>query len=338
MSAILITGGAGFIGSQLAWKLLADGHQVTVLDDMSFGNEDNLILNGKQFPSFIKDDIRSKSLKKHLEGIEYVFHFGGVSSLPVCQERPGYAIDVNVAGTANVLESARLNNVKRIVFSSTSAVYENNTVFPSTENQVVSPNLVYSLSKYQAELLCKSYSENYGLEIVTTRYYNVYGPHQDFKRKSPPMTGYILRELLENRRPVLYSDGTQKRDYVYVSDVNKLNILCMTHPNAVGETFNVASGQSYTVQEIYQELASALGSNLEPVYHSPLSFWDAYTQLYQSKYPFSKKRLKKEVLKFTQGSAQKADQLLGWKPRMSLKDGMKLTAEYASREYSKSVI
>ncbi len=215
MANILITGGAGFIGSQLGWKLLQDGHRVMLIDNMTFGNYDNLIKDGKKFPNFIKDDIRNKSIKKYFKDVDFVFHLAGISSLPVCQEFPSYAIDVNVAGTANVLEIARRANVQRVIFSSTSAVYENNVNFPSSEDQQVSPDLVYAVSKLQAETLCRSYIQNYGLEIAITRYYNVYGPHQDFKRKSPPMTGYIIKELMNNRRPRLYLMG-RKKEIMYI--------------------------------------------------------------------------------------------------------------------------
>lgn len=329
MSKILITGGAGFIGSQLGWRLQTEGHEVLLLDDMSFGNQDNLEIDGRPFGTFIKTDIRSKTVGKYFKAVDYVFHFAGLSSLPVCQENPYYAVDVNVAGTANVLEAARLNNVKRVVFSSTSAVYENNKHFPSQESDEVAPDLLYATTKLQAELLCRSFSHLYGLEIAIVRYYNVYGPHQDFKRKSPPMTGYIIRELLASRQPMLFSSGEQKRDYIYVDDVNNLNILCMTHPKAAGEIFNAASGTAASVKEIYSYLKDALQSDIEPRFNPAQQYWDAYPTLFKSEHPLNKQRLEKEVNKYTLGSNKKAKQLLGWKPTISLQEGMRRSAEFA---------
>lgn len=328
---IIITGAAGFIGSQLAYDLHQQGHQLILIDDMSFGYEDNLIINGETFGEFHKLDIRRPEIETLFRGVDTVFHFAGISALPVNQENPYYAIDVNVAGTANVLEMARRNNIRRVVFASTSAIYENNTTFPNYEYDLVSPYLIYSNAKLQAELLCKSYYNTYGLEVAIIRYYNVYGPHQDFKRTSPPFTSYVIRELLNNKQPVLHSSGDQKRDYVYVDDINSLNKLCMNHPKAPGEIFNAASGKNYSVKEIYKILASALNSNIEPTYREAGKFWDKYPKLFEGHYPLPVSILEKEVNKYTLGSAEKAKNLLGWETKMDIETGMKLTAEYAKK-------
>jgi UDP-glucose 4-epimerase len=326
---ILVTGAAGFIGSQLSYNLHTLGHEVIMLDDMSFGYEDNLVINGQSFGTFYKVDIRSQNINQYFKDVDTVFHFAGISALPVNQENPYYAIDVNVAGTANVLEMARVNNVRRVIFASTSAVYENNQSFPCSEADEVSPYLVYSTSKRQGELLCNAYYKTYGLETVIVRYFNVYGPHQDFKRVSPPFTSYVLRELLHDKQPILHSTGNQKRDYVYVDDVNNLNKICMTHPAAAGQTFNVASGQNYSVKEIYAMLASALHSNIEPLYKPAAHFWDKYPKLFEGTYPLPKHIIENEVNKYTLGATQKAFDLLGWKTLVSIEDGMRITAEYA---------
>jgi nucleoside-diphosphate-sugar epimerase len=328
---VLVTGAAGFIGSQLSYDLHKDGYHVIMVDDMSFGYEDNLIIDGETFGEFHKLDIRSEETEKLYKGVDTVYHFAGISALPVNQENPYYAISVNVAGTANVLECARKNNVRRVIFASTSAIYENNETFPSREEDVVSPYLLYSNSKLQSELLCKSYYNTYGLETVCIRFFNVYGPHQDFKRTSPPFTSYVIRELLNNRAPVLHSSGDQKRDYVYVDDLNRLNRLCMEHPNAPGGIFNAASGVNYSVKEIYAMLAEALNSDLQPVYREAGKFWDKYPSLFEGSYPLPTKLIEKEVNKYTLGAADKALKELGWKAEVSLADGMRITAEYAKK-------
>lgn len=329
---ILITGAAGFIGSQLAYDLHNEGNTVIMLDDMSFGYEDNLIIDGNTFGEFHQVDIRSAESEHFYKGVDTVFHFAGISALPVNQENPYYAIDVNVAGTANVLEFCRRNGVRRVVFASTSAIYENNTTFPNNEHDGVSPYLVYSTSKRQAELLCLSYYHTYKLEVAIVRFYNVYGPHQDFKRKSPPFTSYVVRELLENRQPILHSSGEQKRDYVYVDDINALNKICMDHPAAPGQLFNAASGVNYSVKEIYAMIAHHLNSAISPIYREAGKFWEKYPSLFSGAYPLPIAILEKEVNKYTLGSNQKAKNTLGWEAKVSMEEGIKRMCEYAKNQ------
>ena len=166
MAKILITGGAGFLGSQLGYQLHTQGHQVILLDNMSYGRLDNLLINGEFFGEFYGADIRSKKVFEIMNDVDYVFHFAGIAPLPDCQSNPYDAIDTNVAGTVNILDAARFNGVKRVIFSSTSAIYEDNTSFPCTEDDEVSPYLVYPSSKLQSEMLCKSYAKTYGLDVV----------------------------------------------------------------------------------------------------------------------------------------------------------------------------
>ena len=332
---VVITGGAGFIGSKLGYLLSTMGYQVVLIDDLSGGYEDNLIENGKSFGSFVKADIRSADILSHFSGASCVFHLAAISALPVCQSEPNRAMDVNVAGTANVLEMARKSDVGRFVFASTSAIYENNTNYPCNENDQTDPHLLYSVSKFAAEQVCKGFSKPYGMEVVTTRYYNVYGPHQDVRRKSPPFVGYVIRELLNNRAPVLHSNGEQKRDYVFIDDVNRLNLLCMTKKEAANKTFNVASGKSYSVNEIYNIISSKIGSFIKPVFRESSKFWDKYPQLYQGKYHIKDECLDKEVNKFTLGSTSYADQTLGWKAEKSIEDGLSETVDHARKIFQR---
>jgi len=330
MSKILVTGGAGFIGSQIGYHLYNLGHEIILLDNMSYGHEDNLIINGKRFGTFIKEDVRSPAIYDIMHGVDYVFHFAGIAPLPVNQENPYEAISVNVAGTANVLDAARKIGVKRFIFASTSAIYENNTVFPSKEDERVAPNLVYATSKLQCELLCKSFYEVYGLPTVMLRFFNVYGPHQDFRRLSPPLTGYIIRELLQNRVPTLHSNGNQSRDYVYIDDLIEMAMICMGHPEAPGEIFNVASGLPHSVNYIYQELSEALGkSHIKPVFREAKLLWEKYPALFTGAMTLDEHRLEKEVNKYALGSTKKSENILGWKAKTSLRKGMTKTAEYA---------
>ena len=328
---VVITGGAGFVGSKLGYELNKKGYEVLLLDDLSFGYEENLTIDGSTFGTFKKIDIRSPDLKNYFLDADYIFHFASINTLPVCQSQPTYAIDVNVTGIANVLEASRLSNVKRIIFASTGAVYENNTKFPCVEEDPINPNLVYSMSKSFCEKLCNSYSQLYGMEVCITRYYNVYGPHQDVKRTSPAIVAYIIKELLQNKKPILHSNGEQQRDYVYIDDVNELNLLCMTHPNAKDQIFNVSSGIATSVNQIYNIVASNLNSNIKPIFRDSKKLWDKYPSLSDGKYHLNEKRIEEETEKFTLGSVEKAEKLIGWKATTPIEEGLSKTIEYAKK-------
>jgi UDP-glucose 4-epimerase len=331
MAKILITGGAGFIGSQLGYKLYNDGHEVILLDNMSFGHKDNLIINGKKFGTFILDDIRNKSLFNHCKGVDYVYHLAGIAPLPNCQENPYNAVDINVAGTANVLEASRVNGVKRVIFASTSAIYENNKQTPFLESDKTSPDLIYATTKMQCEALCNSFTQTYGIETVILRFFNVYGPHQDFQRKQPPLTGYLIKEFILGNTPILHSDGYQKRDYVYIDDLLELCEIVMTHKDASGETFNVSSGKAISVREIVDIISSNFKNAKKPIYREAHKFWDKYPKLFGGKYPLKKQRLEAEVKKFSLGSTNKSKQILNWEAKTNFEEGFKVSVEYAKK-------
>lgn len=330
MKKIAITGGAGFVGSQLGFALHNLGYQVVLIDNMSHGHLDNLFLDGGFFGTFICKDIRDLDLGLTLEGCDVVVHLAGVSALPVCQSRPQYALDVNTSGTANVLEASRLNNVSKVIFSSTSAVYENNTSLPFYESDVVSPDLIYSTSKFQAEQLCHSYSRNYGLNIGICRFFNVYGPHQDFKRSSPPFTSYIARELAANRSPMLFNKTQVKRDYIHVNDVISLLIKMIEYKNPMhSKVYNICTGQGYSVPEIYEKFCQVSGKNIAPAYGDSSKFWASYPILDQSSYPLNAIRIQKEVYKESLGSNEMARRDFNWSPAISFDEGLKTVYEYA---------
>lgn len=326
---VVITGAAGFVGSNLGYMLHNKGYDVLLLDDLSYGYEDNLKQNGESFGTFKKVDIRTPNLKNYFLDVDYVFHLAGISTLPVCQSSPVNSIDVNVSGTVNVLEAARLTNVKRVIFASTAGVYENNTKFPCKEDDFTDPSLTYTLTKSFCEKLCDSYFKLYGLETCVTRYNNVYGPNQDIKRISPPFIAYVIRELLQNKQPIFYSNGNQKRDYVFIDDVNALNLSCMSHPKAKGQIFNVSSGKSFSVNEIYKIITSILKTKIKPLFHDSQLFWDKYPSLFEGNHGLNKKWIEKEVDKFTLSSNKKAEKLLGWKVNTPIEEGLKITINHA---------
>ncbi len=330
---ILITGGAGFIGSNLGAYLLQKGYDVLFLDNLTFGYKENLVLSdGTPLPAsrFIKMDVRDHQIKHVLKGMDIIFHFAAISSLPECQNNPKEAYEVNVAGTANVLEAARRHGIKRIIFSSTAGVYENEQAYPTPENIHINPLLTYSLSKKHAEELCLSYRLLYGMDIVILRFFNVYGPHMDSKRANPPVISYIIKCLQKNQQPILHSDGNQKRDMIYIDDVVRLCELMLTGKKAKNQIFNVGSGIVYSINEIYQKIAKALKrEGVHPLIQSAKSIWSKYPSLFEGSYPFRTNFLEREVNKYTEASIRKAFRVLGWKPQISLDDGLEKTIRRA---------
>jgi UDP-glucose 4-epimerase len=329
---ILITGGAGFIGSQLGLFFLQKKHDVIFVDNLSYGYIENIKPSHNQIfkPNFINMDICDPKIEKIFKGIDIIFHLAGITSLPECQNNPGKAYEVNVSGTANILEAARRQNIKRVVFSSTSAIYENEKSFPTPEVVNSTPNLIYSLSKKHAEEICYSYQQTYGMDITILRFFNVYGPHMDFRRPNPPLVSYIIKCLLDKKAPVLHSDGKQARDMIYIDDILQFCNKVLTNKNAKNQVFNVGSGKTYTVKEIYGEVVKAFHQEeSKPTFRSPLLLWEKYPHLFEGKYSFSKKLLQKEVNKYTQASIKKAQKQLHWRPEINLQQGIKKTVEFA---------
>lgn len=326
---IVITGGAGFIGSQLGYDLCQQGWQVVLLDNLWAGYLDNLVIKGKIFGHFLAKDIRDSNLAEYFEGAEIVIHLAGISALPVCQANPQLAYDVNTSGTANVLESARKSGVKRVLFASTSAVYECNKDDIQKENEAVSPNLIYASTKLAAERICDSYAKNYGLDIIVMRFFNVYGPHQDFRRKSPPFTSYIARELLAGRAPVLFNNTSAKRDYIHTSDLMRLlmkMINAQKHYSA--EVFNVATGKGYSVQALYDIMRNIAKVNIDPVWKDPEEFWNIYDRLFDAPYPLSRERVRMEVYKHSVADITKTENEFAWKAECSIKEGLSSVYQY----------
>lgn len=332
MSKILITGAAGFIGSQLAYRLWKEKNEVVLVDNFSYGSEDNLIFEEHDFSDEIyRNDIRDIDFMTALfekEQFDLVYHIAGITPLPDCQNNPIDAVDVNVRGTVIILDLVRKYGVKKMIFASTSAVYENNTDFPSIESKVEKPSLIYPSTKYTAEQYCKAYWDAYGIPIVILRFANVYGPHIDCLRTQPPVMGYIIREFLLGNKPVLHSDGEQKRDFVYVEDLIDLAILVSS-----SETFdivNVSTQMTVTINKIANLIAKEMKcENIGIEYAEVAHFWYRYPELYEKPYPISEKLLNNEVIKYTCLSNAHAKEKYNWYPKTSLEEGIKKTVDFS---------
>lgn len=325
---IVITGGAGFIGSNLA-QALVKSHEVVAFDDLSFGYVKNLMHDGEPICKLFIEDARSSKIDKIIEGAEVVFHLAGISSLPICQSQPMLAYDVNVSSLANVLEASRRCGVRRVIFSSTTAVYENNDRQPFKEYDSIYPDLIYSTSKFAAEKVCTAFALNYGMDIIIARFGNVYGPNQDSQRLSPPLTSYLVKTVLNGETPLLYNKSQMQRDYIYVSDVVDLLLKMALFPGPmVADIFNISSGQGYSVPELVYHLSDVLGKPIFPTYESPKTFWDKYPELFEGKYPFSSLRVKDEVYKSSIADSKKAQRIFEWAPVVSIQEGLKRMINY----------
>lgn len=334
---IVVTGGAGFIGSHLSLYLIKNNQHVIVIDNLRSGYLENLKgeKNSKLKPEFIKKDVRDPKIGEVIKGADVVFHLAGLTSLPECQNNPGETYEVNVGGTANVLETARRYNVKRVIFSSTSAVYENENSFPSKEDMQVNPTLSYGLSKKHAEEVCVSFQKLYGMDITILRFFNVYGPHMDFRRPNPPFISYIIKCLLKHKPPILHSDGNQARDMIYVDDVLTLCKILLTHKNAKNQTFNVGSGKTYSVTKVYEQVAMALGrEKIKPIFRSASLLWNKYPGLFKEGYSLKTEFVEQEVNRYTLASIKKIKKLLNWSPKVNFSRGIKMTTEFAIKNYS----
>ncbi len=262
MANYLVTGGAGFIGSHLCRRLVAEGHAVRVLDNLSSGKRANL----EGVPvDWVEGELGDGALlAQALQGIEVVHHHAAIASVAVSVNQPLFEQEVNVVGTLRLLEAARQAGVRRVVFAASAAAYGNNPESPKREEMRPEPASPYGLSKVAGEYYCRIYSEVFGLETVCLRYFNVFGPRQD---PTSPYSGVIslfARRLLLGQPPIIQGDGGQSRDFVYVEDVVQANLRAGQVARAGGEIYNIGCGRSTTIRELAGLLNQILGAGLEP--------------------------------------------------------------------------
>ena len=337
MNKILITGGAGFIGSQLAYKLIKHGNEVVLIDNMSYGHEDNLIFDDLDLKKFlIKMDIRDKVNINglfHDNNFDYVYNIAGIAPLPDCQSNPCEAIDVNVNGFVNILEYSRKYGVKTVIQASTNAMYENETKFPTVENEFNLPTLIYPNTKYCAERFAQSYCNTYGMNVCCVRFANVYGPHVDCLRKQPPFVGYVIRELYYDRIPIFHSDGNQSRDYIYVDDLTDL--LEKVQSCKGFDAVNCSTNKSYSVKHIYEVTRKIMNKNIIAEYASAQDYWKKYPELYDGSYSIKPEILEHEVNKYSCCDNAHALTRYQWSPKVDIEEGMRNMVDYTVKLFKK---
>jgi UDP-glucose 4-epimerase len=321
----LITGAAGFIGSQLAHRLWKQGEELVLIDNYSYGREDNLIFEDHDFRAEVMNmDIRDKegiaSIFKAGD-IDFVYNIAGIAPLPDNQLNPQEAIDVNLVGFVNILENARIYGVKKVIQASTNAMYENETEFPTTEDSFKVPTLIYPNTKYAAERFAQSYCDTYGMSVTCLRFANVYGPHVDCLRKQPPFVAYMVRELYYNRTPIFHSTGEQRRDYIYVEDL--IDLAIAVRKTSGFDAVNVSSNKNYSVNEMYQIAQDIMGITIKADYASDAHYWEKYPALFEGKYPIKESILNHEINKYSLCDNSYAYEKYGWSPKFSMEDGLK---------------
>ncbi len=270
-SEILVTGGAGFIGSNLVDRLIDDGFKVKVIDDLSTGDKQNLACqeNNDSF-EFIEGNIRDFDLiKKTVKGVDAVFHEAALISVTRSVEDPLLSNEINVKGSLNLLKACVNANVKRFVYASSCAVYGDAEVLPIPEDLSAKPLSPYAVDKLTTEKYAKVFYDVYGLETVGLRYFNVYGPRQ----KHGPYSGVIsifIKSFLKNKPPTIYGDGEQTRDFVNVEDVVEANLLSLSKSDIAGEVFNISSGKAFTINRIVKIIQKITNKeSIDPVYAKP---------------------------------------------------------------------
>ncbi|OBW95296.1 NAD-dependent epimerase/dehydratase family protein [Gallibacterium salpingitidis] len=326
---ILITGAAGFIGSQLAHRLWKNQAELILIDNFSYGREDNLIFDDHNFiHDVINMDIRDKEGIKSIfksHEIDFVYNFAGIAPLPDCQLHPQDAIDVNVIGFVNLLESSRVYGVKKVIQASTNAIYENSTTFPCIESDLSLPTLIYPNTKYVSERFAQSYSDTYGMSVTCLRLANVYGPHVDCLRVHPPLVAYMVKELYYGREPIFHSTGEQRRDYIYVEDLIDLAIAVQ---DSVGfDIVNASSNQNYSVNELYEIAKNIMRKDITSKFADNSHFWRKYPGLFEGKYSMNESILSHEINKYTLCNNSYAKKKYGWTPKISIEDGLKKLIE-----------
>ncbi len=303
---ILVTGGAGFIGSHIVDKLVELGSDVIVLDDLSTGNLDN-IKHPRNKVEFIKGDIRDQALlDKLLNGVELISHQAALRSVPKSVGRPFDYHDVNVTGTLNLYLKAKEKGIKRIVYASSSSVYGERFDFPEKEIDSPNPLSPYAATKLFAEYYGYVFSQLYGLEVVSLRYFNVFGPRQSLENKYAVVVPKFITSLLKNENPPIYGDGNQERDFTFIEDVVEANILALTKDGVEGEVFNIAGGAPQSVNNLLKVLKEITAKDISPVYLQP----------------------RPGDVRKTYADIEKAKKLLGWQPEVGFYQGLKETVEW----------
>jgi UDP-glucose 4-epimerase len=303
---VLVTGGAGFIGSHLVRGLLARGARVRVLDDLSSGKRANLADVAQDVDLRVADVRDPAACASACAGVSVVYHQGARPSVPRSVDDPQGSFDVNVVGTHNLLLAARAAGARRLVFASSSSVYGHQPELPKHERMPPMPASPYAAQKLAAEQLGLAFARSMGLEVVALRYFNVFGPRQDPQSAYAAVIPAFATALLSGQAPTIHGDGEQTRDFTFVDDVVRANLAAGERPGASGNTVNVAAGRRTSLLDLFRHLARLTGrEDVTPV-HTPTRQGDVRDSL---------------------ASIDLAREVIGWRPEVTLEDGLRRTVD-----------
>ncbi|MFH1850130.1 MAG: SDR family oxidoreductase [archaeon] len=302
----LVTGGAGFIGSHIVERLVSEGQDVTVLDNLSEGKLEN-IESVKDKITFIEGDIQDpETVAGATRDVDIILHQAGLRSVPQSLKRPKDYNDVNISGTLNILEASRVNDVRRIVFASSSSVYGDVREFPEKETILPQPLSPYALSKLAGEHYLRMYFDLYGLKTVSLRYFNVFGPRQDPASQYACVIPKFIQAISAGRSPTIYGDGKQSRDFTFVSNIVDGNLLAAQAADAPGQVFNLADGEPVSVNDVAKKINALLGRDVKPAHAEP----------------------RKGDVKHTMADPGRARRVLGYHGKISFDEGLKITVDW----------
>ena len=312
MAVYVVTGGGGFIGSHIVEELLRRNETVRVIDNFSTGKWENVepFEGGAEI---IEADIaEGKNLPGFLKGADYVIHQAAIPSVPKSILDPVKSHHANVNGTLQLLNASREANVKRVVYASSSSVYGDSPTLPKHEGMMPNPLSPYGAQKLFAEIYCQVFSRAYGLETVSLRYFNVFGPRQDSTSQYSGVLALFIAAVLQNKRPTIYGDGLQSRDFTYVQNVVEANLQACTVPVVAGQVFNVACGDRITVNSMLHQINKITGKDIAPIYADS----------------------RPGDIKHSQADITRAREHLGYQPKVSFEEGLRNTIEWYRKNLS----
>lgn len=307
MAHYLVTGGAGFIGSNIVEALVARGEKVRVLDDFSTGKRQNIAPWLSSIELIEGSIARPDDCHRAVRGVDYVLHQGALPSVPKSVEHPRETNEANVSGTLNMLVAARDAKVRRFVFAASSSAYGDTPTLPKVETMTPTPKSPYAIQKYTGELYCRVFHEQYGLQTVALRYFNIFGPRQDPTSQYSAVIPKFITAYLKDEAPVIFGDGEQSRDFTYIDNVIHANLAaCTADPKCAGQVMNIACGERITLKDLARVIAEALGRS-KPPRHEPPRAGDVKDSL---------------------AAIDRARALIGFVPQVPFKEGIRRTIEW----------